>query len=68
MGFDLAYLLLFSFVPHGICGNPQIKLPTKSSLQHTHTITNARAEFELKNYCVTTEDVKLLRRNLSACL
>ena len=33
--FDLAFLLLFSFVPHSICGTPQIKLPTKSSLQHT---------------------------------
>ena len=30
--------------------------------------TNARAEFESKNYCVLTEDVKLLRRNLRACL
>ena len=30
--------------------------------------TNARAEIELKNYCVTSEDVKLLRRNLRTCL
>ena len=28
-------LLLLSFVPHGMYGTPQIKLPTKSSLQHT---------------------------------
>ena len=34
MRFDLAFLLLFSFVPHGMYGTPQIKLPTKSSLQH----------------------------------
>ena len=32
---DLAFLLLFSFVPHGLCCTPQIKLPTKSSSQHT---------------------------------
>ena len=32
---DLAFLLLLSFVPHGMYGTPQIKLPTKSSLQHT---------------------------------
>ena len=30
--------------------------------------TKAHAECESKNYCVPTEDVKLLRRNLRACL
>ena len=33
--FDLAFLLLLSFVPHGMYGTPQIKLPTKSSLLQT---------------------------------
>ena len=32
--FDLAFLLLFSFVPGGMCGTPQIKLSTKCLLQH----------------------------------
>ena len=32
------------------------------------TTTNARAEFKSKNYCVPTGGVKLLRRNLRACL
>jgi len=31
--FDLAFLLLLSFVQHGMYGTPQIKLPTKRSLQ-----------------------------------
>ena len=61
MRLDLAFLLLLSFVLHGMYGTPQIKLPTKSSLQ-------TRARNLKKNYCVPTEDVKLLRRNLRACL
>ena len=65
--FDLAFLLLLSFVPHGMYGTPQIKLPTKSSLQHTLGL-QTRARNLNKNYCVPTEDVKLLRRNLRACL
>ena len=48
-------------------GTPQIKLPTKSSLQHTLGL-QTRARNLNKNYCVPTEDVKLLRRNLRACL
>ena len=32
---DLAFLLLFSLVQHGMCGTPQIKLPIKRSFQHT---------------------------------
>ena len=64
---DLAFLLLLSFVPHGMYGTPQIKLPTKSSLQHTLGL-QTRARNLNKNYCVPTEDVKLLRRNLRACL
>ena len=51
MRFDLAFLLLFSFVPHGMCGTPQIKLPTKFVTTYSKT-TNARAEFVSKNYCV----------------
>ena len=61
------YYYLISFVPHGMYGTPRIKLLTESSLQHTLRL-ETRAEFELKNYCVPTEDVKLLRRNLRACL
>ena len=63
----LGILLLLSFVPHGMYGTPQIKLPTKSSLQHTLGL-QTRARNLNKNYCVPTEDVKLLRRNLRACL
>ena len=48
-------------------GTPQIKLPTKSSLQHTLGL-QTRAQNLNKNYCVPTEGVKLLRRNLRACL
>ena len=48
-------------------GTPQIKLPTKSSLQHTLGL-QTRARNLNKNYWVPTEDVKLLRRNLRACL
>ena len=50
MRFDLAFLLLFSFVPHGMCSTPQIKLPTKSSLQHTLKL-QTRAQ-NLNSYCV----------------
>ena len=67
MRLDLAFLLLLSFVPHGMYGTPQIKLPTKSSLQHTLGL-QTRARNLNKNYCVPTEDVKLLRRNLRAYL
>ena len=67
MRFDSAFLLLFSFVPHGMYGTPQIKLPTKSSLQHTLGLQTCAQNLN-KNYCVTTEDVKLLRRNLRKCL
>ena len=35
MRFDLEFLLLLSFVPHGVYDTPKIKLPTKRSLQHT---------------------------------
>ena len=31
--FGLAYLLLFSFVPHNLCGTHQIKLPNAMKLQ-----------------------------------
>ena len=31
--FGLAYLLLFSFVPHNLCGTHQIKLPIAMKLQ-----------------------------------
>ena len=61
--FDLAFLLLLSFVPHGMYCTPQIKLPTKSSLLQTRA-----RNLNKKNYRVPTEDVKLLRRNLRACL
>ena len=64
---DLAFLLLLSFVPHGMYGAPQIKLPTKSSLQHMLG-QQTRVRNLNKNYCLPTEDVKLLRRNLCACL
>ena len=67
MRLDLAFLLLLSFVPHGMYGTPQIKLPTKSSLQHTLRL-QTRARNLNNNYCVPTEDVKLLRRNLRARL
>ena len=46
---------------------PQIKLPTKSSLQHTLGL-QTRSRNLNKNYRVPTEDVKLLRKNLRACL
>jgi len=61
--FALAFLLLLSFVPHGMYGTPQIKLPTKSSLLQTRARNLSK-----KNYCLPTEEVKLLRRNLGACL
>ena len=68
MRFGLAYLLLFSFVPHGMHRTPQKKLPTKSSLQHTLQLQTRAQDLNKQKYCVTTEDVKLLRRNLRACL
>ena len=50
----LATLLLVSFVPHGMCGAPQIiKLPMKSSLQHTLIL----------HTCVQNLSQKLLRDN-----
>ena len=67
MRLDLGFLVLLSFVPHGMYVTSQIKLPTKSSLQHTLGL-QTRARNLNKNYCVPTEDVKLLRRNLRACL
>ena len=39
-GVNEAFLLLFGFVPHG---TPQIKLPTKSSLQTYARATKARS-------------------------
>ena len=42
-GVNEAFLLLFGFVPHGVYGTPQIKLPTKSSLQTYARTTNARS-------------------------
>ena len=48
-------------------GTPQIKLPTKSLLQHTLGLETHARNLN-NNYCVPTEDVKLLRRNLRACL
>ena len=66
MRLDLAFLLLLSFVPHGTYRTPQIKLPAKSSL---HTLgLQTRARNLNKIYCVPTEDVKPLRRNLRSCL
>ena len=59
----LGIFITLSFVPHGMYGTPQIKLPTKSSLLQTRA-----RHLNKKNYCVPTEDVKLLRRNLLACL
>ena len=64
----MAFSLLFSFVPHGKYGTPQIKLPTESPLQHTLRLQTRAQNLNPKNYCVTTEDVKLLRGNLRACL
>ena len=67
MKLDLAFLLVLGFVPHGMYSTPQIKLPTKSSLQHMLGLPMRTRNLN-KNYCVPTEDVKLLRRNLPACL
>ena len=67
MRLDLAFLLLLSFVPHGMYGTPQITLPTKSSLQHTLGLQTRARNLNAGNYCVPTEDVKLLRRNLRGC-
>ena len=64
---DLAFLLLLSFVPHGMYGTPPIKLPTKSSLQHTLGLQTCAQNLNQK-LLLPTEDVKLLRRNLRACL
>ena len=61
------FITTYSFVPHGLYVTPQIKLPTKSSLQHTLGLQTHARNLN-KNYCVPTEDVKLLRRNLRACL
>ena len=66
--FDLAFRLLFGFLLHGVCGTLQSKIANKKFVTTSVKTTNARAEFESKNYCVTTEDVKLLKRNLCACL
>ena len=63
----MAFLLLFSFVPPGMYGTPQIKLPTKVRYKHTLGL-QTRAQNLNKNYCMPTEDVKLLRRNLRARL
>ena len=66
--FVFVFVLLLSFVPHGMYGTPQIKLPTKSSLQHTLGLQTRARKLNKKNDCVPTENVKLLRRNLRACL
>ena len=42
------------------------KIANKKFVTTYAKTTNARAEFEPKNYCVPPEDVKLLRRNLRA--
>ena len=52
----MTFLLLPSFVP-------QDKIANKKFVITYAKTTNAHAEFELKNYCVPMEDVKLLRRN-----
>ena len=67
MRLDLAFLLLLSFVPHGVYSTPQIKLSTKSLLRDTLGL-QMRVRNLNKNYCVPAEDEKLLRRNLRACL
>lgn len=54
---DLTFYYSLVYTARHQYGTPQIILPTERWLQ-----------FESKNYCVLTEDVKLLRRNLRACL
>ena len=48
--------------------NSSDKIANKMFVTTCDKPTNARAEFESKNYWVTTEDVKLLKRNFCACL
>ena len=61
----LAILLLLSFVPHGMYGTPQIKLPTKSLLQHTLGLQTSAQNLNKKNYCVQTEDVKAAKKEFT---
>ena len=49
-------------------GTLQKKLPTKTLLQHTLQLQARAQDLNKKKYCVTTEDGKLLRRNLRACV
>ena len=51
--FDLAFLLLLSFVPHGVYDTPKIKLPAKRLLQHTLGLQT----------CARNLNEKLLRAN-----
>ena len=48
--------------------NSSDKIANKKFVTTCVKTTNARAEFESKNYWVTTEDVKLLKKILCACL
>lgn len=41
----LGILLPFSFVPHNICGTPQIKLPNEKFVTTHSDTTHARTEF-----------------------
>ena len=42
----LGILLLFSFVPHNMCGPPQIKLPNETFVTTHSDTTHGRTEFQ----------------------